>query len=140
MINQVRTQTPSSLPSKSSLLSKVLRADGVFAALSGASMLIGATTVAKLIDLETPAFLTVVGLLLLAYAGLLLYYASKESFNRRIGWLAIELNLLWVVGSYVGLLLGLFPVNTAGKWAIAIIAEAVLVFAVLEFVALRRRS
>jgi hypothetical protein len=35
-------------------------------------------------------------------------------------------------------LLGLFPVNTAGKWAIAIVAEAVALFAILEIVALWR--
>jgi hypothetical protein len=34
--------------------------------------------------------------------------------------------------------LGLFPVNTAGKWTIAIVAEAVALFAVLEIVALWR--
>jgi hypothetical protein len=134
MINQIRAE------SSPGLLARVLRADGVFAALSGAILSVGASAVAKLIELETPLALTILGVVLLSYGGMLLYFANKESYNRRIGWLAIELNMIWVVGSYVSLLLGLFPVNTAGKWAIAIIAEVVLVFAVLEYVAIRRQS
>jgi predicted branched-subunit amino acid permease len=67
---------------------------------------------------------------------------SKPAKNRKscVAQLAIVLNILWVIGSYLGLLLGWFPVNTAGKYAIALIAEVVVLFAVLEIVALWRLS
>ena len=123
-----------------SLLPKVLRADGVFALLSGSLLLLAARPVAELIDLSNPMALAAVGIVLLGYAGMLLYYAAREERNRNIGWLAIILNLGWVIGSYAGLLLGIFPVNTAGKWAIAIVAEVVFIFAVAEYIALRKSA
>jgi hypothetical protein len=123
-----------------SLLTKVIRADGLFALLSGSILLIGAGPVADLIDLAQPSALMVVGVVLLGYAGMLLYYVSRESHSRLVAQIAIVLNLAWVVGSYAGLLLGLFPVNTAGMWAIAIVAEVVFMFAIAEFIAIRKSA
>ena len=123
-----------------SLLTKVLQADGLFALLSGTILLIGSRPVADLMDLDSPAALAAVGVVLLGYAGMLLYFAGRESQNRSVARIAIVLNLAWVAASYIGLLLGLFPVNSAGKWAIAIVAEVVFIFAVAEFIALRRDS
>jgi uncharacterized membrane protein len=82
--------------------------------------------------------LVAVGFVLFGCAGLLLYYAARDSKNRKIGQLAIVINLAWVIGSYAGLLLGVFSVNSAGKWAIAIVAEVVFVFTAAEFIALRK--
>ena len=101
-------------------------------------MLLGASAIAGLIELSAPIALVVLGLVLLGYGGVLLYFAAREPANRWVAEAAVVLNLLWVAVSYGGLLLGLFPVNTAGKWAIAIIAEAVALFAILEIVALWR--
>ena len=123
-----------------SLLTKVLRADGLFALLSGSILLIGAGPVADLIDLAQPSAVMVVGVVLLGYAGMLLYYASRESHSRLVAQIAIVLNLAWVVGSYAGLLLGLFPVNTTGMWAIAIVAEVVFMFAIAAFIAIRKSA
>ena len=123
-----------------SLLTKVIRADGLFALLSGSILLIGAGPVADLIDLAQPSAVMVVGVVLLGYAGMLLYYASRESHNRLVAQIAIVLNLAWVVGSYAGLLLGLFPVNTTGMWAIAIVAEVVFMFAIAAFIAIRKSA
>jgi hypothetical protein len=123
---------------RSSFLVKVLRTDGAFATFSGAILLLAAGPIAGLIELSSPLALALVGLILLGYGGFLLYFAAREPQNRTVAREAIVLNLLWVVGSYAGLLLGVFPVNTAGKWAIAIVAEAVALFAILESVALWR--
>jgi hypothetical protein len=94
--------------------------------------------VAGLIELEQPVALVVLGVVLLGYAAMLLFFAKREPANRRVAQIAIVLNMLWVVDSYAGLLFGFFPVNTAGKWAIALIAEVVFVFGLLEIYALRR--
>jgi hypothetical protein len=126
--------------SPSTLLTKVLRADGVFALLSGAILLIGAGPVARLIGLEAPVALALTGVVLLGYAFGLLYWAAREHANRRVARVVIILNLLWVAVSYGGLLLGLFPLNSTGKWAVALVAEAVFIFAVVEYIALRRSS
>jgi hypothetical protein len=136
MTTQMTTHVPEE--SKSNLLVRVLRADGVFAALSGAISVLVAGPIAELFDLDTPVALVLLGIVLLGYGATLLYFAGRETQNRSIAKIAILLNTLWVIGSYAGLLFGLFPVNTAGRWAIALIAEVVAVFAILEYIALRR--
>ena len=132
------TQTQVSPIVRSKFLATVLRSDGVFALLSGIVAILAAEPVAGLIGLNVPLSLVILGVVLLGYGGLLLFYADKEPENARIAQIAIALNMFWVIGSYLGLLFGWFPVNTAGKWAIALIAEVVFLFAVLEIVALWR--
>lgn len=131
-------QTQAQAEPTSDMLTTVLRADGVFALLSGAVTILAAGPIADLIGLGATLPLIILGVVLLLYGGDLLYFAGRKPINRRIAQAAIILNLLWVVGSYLGLLMGWFPVNTAGKWAIALVAEVVLLFAILEFIALRR--
>jgi hypothetical protein len=132
MTTQARQET------RTSLLTKVLRADGAFAVLSGTGSILGANLIASLLDIRTPIFLVVLGIVLLAYGGMLLYFAGREMENRQIARAAIALNVLWVIGSYAGLLLGFFSVNATGKWAIALVAEVVALFALLEIYALWR--
>ena len=126
--------------SKASFLTTILRADGIFALVSAAITILAAGPVADLIELETPIALVILGFVLLGYGAMLLFFADRTPVNRRVAQIAIVLNMLWVVDSYAGLLLGFFPVNTAGKWTIALVAEVVFVFGILEIVALRRLS
>jgi hypothetical protein len=123
---------------KTSLLTKVLRTDGVFALVSGAVLILAAGPIAGLIELSFPQALAIAGVLFIGYGALLLYFAGREPENRRVARIAIVLNVLWAIGSYAGVIFGWFPVNSAGNWAIILAAEAVIIFAILEFVALRR--
>jgi bacteriorhodopsin len=125
---------------ESSFLYRVLKFDGLFAVLSGIVLILGASAIASLFDLENQIAFVVVGVLVLGYGASLLLLTKQGSDNRKIALAAITLNMSWVVLSYLGLLLGWFPVNAAGKWTIALVAEAVLVFAVLEFIGLRRQQ
>ena len=138
MTTQVTTNTDIQEKQRITFLTKVLRADGVFALLSGFLLLVGRQIIADLIELESPIFLAVDGLVFMAYGLMLLYFAGRGSNSRRIGQIAIVLNLLFVAGVYAGLLLNLFPVSTTGKWVFALVAEVVLIFAVLEYIGLRR--
>jgi hypothetical protein len=140
MIPEVKTETEVKIENKTGLLTKVLRADGVFALLTGAIMTAGAGPIAELFDLSQSAAFIALGLVLLGYGGGLLYYAGRQPENRLVAKAAIVLNLLWVLGSYMGLLLGWFPVNTAGKWAIALVAEVIFIFALAELYAIRREK
>ena len=137
------TETKSDLQSSSvagiSLLGKVLRADGAFASFSGLILILGAKPIADLVELSDPIALAVLGLVLLCYAAMLFFIAGRN-VEQAGAKLAIVLNILWVIVSYAGILFGWFPVNSAGKWAIALIAEAVFIFAVIEFITLRRAT
>ena len=130
--SQVRSQR------KTSLLTKVLRADGLFALVSGVILVLAAGPIAGLIELSFPLALALDGALFLGYGAVLLYYAGREPENRRVARIAIVLNALWAIGSFAGVIFGWFPVNSAGNWAIILAAEAVAIFAILEFFALRR--
>jgi len=46
------------------------------------------------------------------------------------------MDAVWVAGSYV--LIFIVPFSVAGKWTIALIAELVLAFAILQCVGIRR--
>ena len=74
------------------------------------------------------------------YVAAMLFFVAGRDFERTGAKLAIELNIIWVIVSYAGLIFGWFSVNLAGKWAIALIAEAVMIFAIIEFIALRRTT
>ena len=125
---------------QASFLTTILRADGIFALVSAVVGILASGPVAALIGLETPVVLVGLGFVLLVYGAMLLFFAGREPVNRRVTQIAIVLNMLWVVDSYAGLFFGIFPINTAGKWAIAFIAEVVLIFGILEIVGLRRLS
>ena len=126
--------------SKTTFLFKVLRLDGLFALISGAVAAAGFKIIASLFDLDQPAALLVVGIMVLGYGAALLIFSRRESDNRLVALPAITLNTLWVVISYLGLLFGWWDVNSAGKWTIALVAEVVFIFAVLEVVAMRRMA
>ena len=138
MTTQVTASTDVRENPRSTFLTKVLRIDGVFALLSGFLLVLGGQAIADLIELDSSLFMVVDGIVFMAYGIMLLYFAGRDSDSRTIGKVAIVLNMLFVVGIYVGLLLNLFPINTAGKWAFALVAEVVFIFAILEYVGLRR--
>lgn len=57
-------------------------------------------------------------------------------FMRVDAWIAVILDIVWVVGSYVLLFAVRFSVG--GKWAVAAVAEVVFLFAVIQWLGLRR--
>ena len=54
--------------------------------------------------------------------------------------LMLALNIAWVVASVLLLLFDPFGLTTAGKWAVAGLADAAAVVALLEYLGLRRLS
>jgi len=76
------------------------------------------------------------GVSLLAFGGFVAY--TRHTLNRRLVWIVFALDAAWVVGSFALLAFNLLPITSGAKWAFAFIADAVLVFAVLEWWGLRR--
>jgi hypothetical protein len=62
--------------------------------------------------------------------------ARKQQVKKSDAWIAVCRDVAWVIGSYVLILV--VPFSTEGKWVVGAVAEAVLVFAVLQFVGIRR--
>ncbi len=78
------------------------------------------------------------GVVLLLYAADLTWITSRPSLDVRFGWMAVILDVAWVVGSAIVLLTDALAMTTAGNWLVAIIADVVLVFAVVQWLGIRR--
>lgn len=132
MNNHLTTDHPSTL------LRRAVVANALFSGLSGVVLALGARPIAPFLGLDNPLILTIIGVLLLLYAAGLLYVATRSTVNRTAAWLAVALDLLWVAGSVAILLGGWLPLTTAGKWAVGIIAELVFLFALFQYLGIRR--
>ncbi len=121
---------------RSMLLKRALQANGAFSALSGIALVVAAGPVAKLLGLGVPAILTALGAGLLVYAAALFFNAVRATPNLLEAWIAVILDLGWVAGSGVLILAGLL--TPAGNWMVAMVADVVLLFAVLQFLGIRK--
>ena len=118
-------------------LSRVLVADGVVSGLTGLALLVAPGAIATLIGLRSGVVVAVVGLGLLAYAAALVAGARGES-PRRTAALAVALNAAWLVGTVVVIVARWL--NREGNWALILVGDVVLVFALLEGVGWRRTA
>lgn len=133
----MRTQTAQSTQG-SNLLRQALRGNGIFSAVSGFVLVMAARPLATFMGLDWPLALTITGLILLPYAAILFWATSKAEIDHRLAKTAVVLDILWVIGSVLLLLTDWLNLSVAGNWTIALLAEAVLIFAILQAIGLRR--
>jgi hypothetical protein len=120
------------------LLRRVLQANGFFSGLSGLAFIFGSEAIATFLGLDAPMYIAVTGGILLLYAASLFYVAAQETISRSAAWTFIILDALWVVDSIAVLVIGWPPLTTAGKWAVAGVADVVAIIAALQYYGLRR--
>src|SRR5262245_28275143 len=120
----------------SRFLRRSLRLDGVATGLTGATLLVAAQPASALLGIPAPGIALAVGGLLLVFGAALLWHASRATLSRHEALLTVVLNVAWVAGSIVVLAAG--PLTLLGNLAVAVVAAAVLGFAVLEVVGVRR--
>jgi hypothetical protein len=113
-----------------------LQLDGIASAVCGVALFGGASLISPLIGLTRPAIAVAVGGGLIVYAAALLWNARRPAISRAEVIAAVVLNAAWVVGSLIVIVDG--PLTLIGNLAVAAIAAAVLLFAVLETMGLRR--
>ena len=123
---------------KSKMLRLALRGNGVFSLLSGSVFVVASTRISEVIGLEYPVILVVVGLGLVSFAGALFFNSARPEINRLEAAAAVVGDVAWVLGSGVVIALGVL--TTTGNWAVAVVAEVVLLFAILQYVGIRRVS
>ncbi|HEV8585086.1 MAG TPA: hypothetical protein VGT02_08960 [Methylomirabilota bacterium] len=121
---------------RTGFLRKSLQLDGVASGLTGALLLFGAAPVSALIGLSSPALARAVGAGLLVFAAALLWHAGRARVSRAEALGTVALNAAWVLGSVVVIEYG--ALTLPGNVAVGAVALAVLGFAVLEVVGLRR--
>ena len=121
---------------RATFLRRSLQLDGIASALCGALLLVAAGPVSTLAGLPGPGLARAVGAGLLVYAAALLWNAARATVSRGEVQLAVVLNAGWVAGSAVLIVDG--PLTLVGNLAVGAVAVAVLLFAVLEMIGLRR--
>jgi hypothetical protein len=118
-------------------LRKALLADALLTGLTGIMAVLGSGVLANLLGLR-PALLLWSGAVLVPFAALVAYLATRERMLRPWVIVVIASNALWVAGSFSLLLIGWIDPNMLGKTFIIGQALIVAVLAELEFMGLRR--
>jgi hypothetical protein len=130
--------TATAAGSSASLLQRVVRANGVFCMVSGVGAVAGAAPLASLLGFVQPLALVVVGLVLLAYGGLVFWLAGQPGYLRPVAIVATALDEVWVFGSLVLLFGGWLTMWSVGWWLVAVLALIVADFALVQMYALWR--
>jgi hypothetical protein len=120
----------------SSLLRKALMGNALFSTISGLVVLFAPGWVSRVLGLGNNANLTILGIGLLVFAAILVINVRRQQVKTSDAWVAVSMDVVWVLLSCV--LIFIVPFSTAGKWVVFSVAELVLLFAVLQFVGIRR--
>ena len=133
--------TTSALQTKpSSLLRNAILGNAAFSLVSGLASALGSGPLAALMGLPDSTVLLVMGVILIPYAYFLYRGAIQQPIAGQFAVTVILLDIAWVTGSLILLASGLVPLTTVGKWGIAIIADLVALFALVQFLGLRRAT
>ncbi len=136
--SQSRLSTATPAVATDTFLRRVLLGNVAFSLISATACLLGASALAAFMGIPHPAILMALGAGLLLFALGLYLTASQRPLDRRKVTAIFAADVVWVVASVAILALELFGLTTEGRWLVLIIADVVLVFAVLEFFGLRR--
>ena len=117
-------------------LRKALIGNALFSTLSGLTILFAPGWVLRILGLSKDVSLPILGLGLLVFAATLVINARRQQVKTSDAWMAVLMDVAWVLGSYV--LIFIVPFSAEGKWVVGLVAELVLGFAVLQIVGIRR--
>lgn len=118
------------------LLRTALLANASFSTISGLALVFAGREIVRLLGLPESVSLAPLGISLLVFAAVLVLFARKKSIRLSNAWIAVVMDAAWVIGSYP--LLFVAPFSTSGKWIVGIVAEVVMVFALLQWLGIRR--
>jgi hypothetical protein len=118
-------------------LRRALLLDAVISAVTGLVMAGGASFLADLLALPAP-LLRYAGLVLLPFAAVVAFTATRARVARGAVWAIVLVNALWALDSVALLLTGWVAPNLLGAGFILFQAAVVAGFAALQFLGLRR--
>jgi hypothetical protein len=132
------TRPATSSSTSDHLLRNTLRANSIFCMLSGLLLTVASEPIATFLGWSTFIPLIVIGILLILYGAMLFRRVLRAPIDSRTGMVYAIADSAWVIVSLLLLLTNLVPFTTEGKWAIAIQAVIVAVFAMLQFLGAQR--
>jgi hypothetical protein len=123
---------------ETNFLKYAIRGNALFSATSGLALTFLAGGVSDLTSIQPPLAITITGLILIGYAVWLWRLTTQDVIPSGLAWFVIALDAAWVIGSVLAILASWSPLTQTGKWLVAILADVVGLFAVLQFIGLRR--
>jgi len=125
-----------SVEERQGLLKKALTGNAVFSVVSGLAILFANRWLVKFLGLPDKVSLAILGVSLLVYAAILWLNARRPTIKITDAWIAVIMDAVWVMGSYV--LIFVVPFSVGGKWVVALVAELVLAFAIVQWLGIRK--
>ena len=120
-----------------SFVRRALVADAAISGSFGVLLLLAAGLLEGLLGVPA-TLLRYAGLVLIPFAGLLVYLAKRDTPSPASIWMVIALNTAWIIASGALLLSGLVGPSALGYAFIIAQAVAVAVFVELQYVGVRR--
>ncbi|CAN5826735.1 hypothetical protein BH23CHL2_BH23CHL2_09030 [soil metagenome] len=138
MVARTDVSVPERITGKDSLLRRALVGNALFSAVAGTVMILGTSRISDFTGL-TPGWVpAAIGVGVLIWAVAVGWIARREEIQPWKAWLVIGGDLAWVVASYAVIVAGKPELTTAGVWTVGILAEVVALFAIVQYLGLRR--
>lgn len=118
-------------------LQPTLYGNAAFSFSSGMLLLILSGWLPSFMGTGVPWFYRISGVLLMLYGAFVYSMTARPTLARSFVRLVIVADGLWVFGSVFILLADPFGLSVAGKWAVLIIGDMVLTFAITQFLGQR---
>ena len=119
------------------LLRKALFVNMIFSEVSAVLFLVAGSAIDRFMGTAEPMLYIGLGIGLLVFAGFIFWVRRQEIIKVWQAGAIVVMDLIWVLGS-AALLLSPNPLTTGGMWAVALVADIVLVFAIVQFLGIRR--
>jgi hypothetical protein len=125
--------------SEVTLLRRALQSDALFSLLSSLVFIFVAGPVAGFLGSNVPSWLVLaIGASFLPFVAAIYWILADLEGRVKYGRFIIILNFIWVVGSYGVLWLAWADLTIAGRWFVALQAEVIFLFGVLQLIGYRR--
>ena len=118
---------------QSSYARRVLWGNAIFSGVSGGLFSLASTIVAAFLGVDAPLAVTIIGIGLLAYAALIVWYVTRPTISWVFVLCAAIADTVWVLLSAVLLVTNVITLSSAGMWAVVVVALIVGGFAVAQY-------
>lgn len=137
---QTQTVSNNSTPTRQdTFLRHALQANALFSLICGLAFVVASGVIARFLGANIPSIVVlIVGLGLLPFGYMVYRVAAQSPLQPHQARMVTIMDVSWVIGSILLLVLGWGLFTVGGRWLIGLQAEAVATFAVLQTIGLRR--
>lgn len=114
-------------------LKKYLTINSLFSAISGLTMLLLSSRLNELFNISNSYVFPIIGANLLVFSAFVWYVSNSQLTNKMLVNIISFLDLLWVLGSFIIVALGLFDLSKVGNILIIIVAIWIAFLAYKQF-------